>query len=304
MIAPVIGIDGGGSTIRVGIYHTDLTPLAETGGDTVNPSIIGREEAAARIQAAISAALAQAGLAPADISAAGVGIAGAANTHSQDWLRGVIGAALPAARIVVSADYEIALVGAHGRREGVLVLCGTGSLAYGVNAAGQTALAGAWGYLIGDEGSGYWLGAAGLRAAVRAADGRGRDTLLLPLLLDALRLQQPLDVIGWLYHSDSPRMRDVAALAPLVLRCAAEGDSVALALVEEAAEELALAAHAVITRLDMPSGPIAFAGSLLAAPNPLSERLCEHLALDAIPQPRYSPVTGAALLALSALSAS
>ncbi|MBZ0294123.1 MAG: hypothetical protein K8L99_16295 [Anaerolineae bacterium] len=292
-----IGIDGGGSNLRVGVFNADRTLLAEVDGETVNPSIIGREESARRIQAAIQSALHQANLTPAKIQAACAGVAGASNTHSQGWLEQVLHEALPAAVTVISSDYEIALVGAHEKREGVLLLAGTGSLAYGINHHGETALAGAWGYLIGDEGSGYWLGAQALRAAVRDSDGRGDSTALTPLLLKHLQLQRPLDLITWLYRSQTPRMRDVAALAPLVLDCATSGDAVAQAIIHEGAAELALAARAVLTRLQMQPTQIAFAGSLLRTLNPLSEAVCQHLHLSDLPLPRSSPLVGAALLA-------
>ena len=297
MAAWLIGIDGGGTGLRVGLYDRDLTLLAEATGETVNPSIVGREEAARRITQGIQQAL---GTVPAAaVSAACAGVAGAASTHSQDWLESVIRAALPAAAVRVSADYEIALVGAHGRREGLLLLAGTGSLAYGINAAGATALAGAWGYLIGDEGSGYWLGAQALRAVVRAADGRGSITALTGRLLDHLQLAQPLDLIPWLYRSEQPRMRDVAALAPLVLDVAQSGDTVAGALVAEGAAELALAARAVCDRLGLSVQQAAFAGSLLTTPNPLSAAVCGQLGLAAPPLPLHPPLYGAALLALA-----
>ncbi len=298
----LLGIDGGGSTVRAVVCTMDLHVLAEVTGETVNPSIVGRDESARRIQGAIKSVLAAAHHTPDEITAACAGIAGAAKSHSAHWLQGVIGVALPAAHIITSADYEIALVGAHGKREGVLVLCGTGSLAYGVNAAGDTALAGAWGYLIDDEGSGYWMGAQGLRAVVRAADGRGQPTALTAVMLEALKLSQPLDLIAWLYRSQAPRMRDVAALAPLVLDCAQAGDPLAWQIVEEGAAELALAAKSVLTRLDLPMQQIAFAGSLLRRTNFLSALLCRKLGLSAIPQPLYDPAIGAALLARENLS--
>jgi N-acetylglucosamine kinase-like BadF-type ATPase len=162
-------------------------------------------------------------------------------------------------------------------------------------------LIGGWGYLIGDEGGGYWLGSQALRALVRAADGRGRDTILLDRLMSTLNLSQPLDVIGWLYGDDGPRVREVAILAPLVLECDAEGDAVASRIVRNAAFELALSARTVRHRLGLHDQQPAFAGSLLTSPNPLSLLVCELLGLDSIPAPKYPPVIGAALLGLNAV---
>jgi N-acetylglucosamine kinase-like BadF-type ATPase len=293
----IIGIDGGGSTIRAALLDANLTLYSQFVGETVNPSLIGREESAKRIQEAIHDVISQANLESEQIAAVGLGIAGAAKVHSESWLRQVVAEVLPRAKVAASSDYEIALVGAHGERQGALILAGTGSLAYGVNKAGESWLAGGWGYLLGDEGSGYWLGAQALRAAARMADGRGRETELMLIMMNALNLEKPLDLVPWLYQNSPPRARDVAQLAPLVLESARSGDAVATDIVSKGAYELALAARAVLRQLHLSTHKIAFAGSLLTEANPLSALLCELLGLKAIPKPRYAPVIGAAILA-------
>jgi N-acetylglucosamine kinase-like BadF-type ATPase len=294
----IMGIDGGGSNIRVVIITTELDICTEYLGPAVNPGTVGRDEAAQRIQAAMRETIQQAGLMPEQVAGVGIGIAGASNRYdwAVEWLRGIVQGVTPQAHIVPSSDYEIALVGAHGQRIGILLLAGTGSLAYGVNAAGQSALIGGWGYLLGDEGSGYWLGSQALRAAVRVADSRGRPTLLFKAVMTALHLNQPLDLIPWLY-TGSPRVGEVARLAPLVLDCAAQGDPLAREIVETGARELALAVRAVRHRLDMHGHQPMFAGSLLTTPNPLSELVLVLLGMEAIPTPRHTPAVGAALLA-------
>jgi N-acetylglucosamine kinase-like BadF-type ATPase len=112
--------------------------------------------------------------------------------------------------------------------------------------------------------------------------------------LQHLNLAQPLDLIPWLYSEN--RTRDVAALARIVLDHA-ETDPLARELVEEAADELALALRAVQVRLHAFDLPVAFAGSLLSAPNPLSTRVLARLGLPSIPVPQFPPVIGAAILA-------
>lgn len=299
--APAIylGVDGGGSSVRAVAVSARLEPLGEASGPAANPNTLGRAEAAQRIVAAARAALAGAGAAPEQVRAVALGVAGADSAHSAGWLREVALAAAPGALAVLSSDYEIALVGAHGARQGLLLLAGTGSLAYGVSAAGESALAGAWGYLLGDEGGGYWLGLQGLRAAARMDDGRGRPTALAAALLGALGLADGRALVPWLYGA--PRVSDVARLAPLVLACAADGDPVARALVAEAARELALAARAVRRRLALdPAALPAFSGSLLAADSPLRAEVCALLGIRAPVTPRYPPVMGAALLARDA----
>jgi N-acetylglucosamine kinase-like BadF-type ATPase len=293
-----MGIDGGGSTVRVAITTPDLTVRGQSEGPTANPGVVGADKAADTIRETMRRALDAAGLTADQIAAVGIGVAGAAAHHSAGWLRAVVEAITPQARIVPSADFEIALVGALGQRQGVLVLAGTGSLAYGINAAGVTALVGGWGYLLDDAGSGYWIGIRALEAVVRAADGRGQNTALTPALLNALGLPGSLDLIAWLYRAEAARTREIAQLAPLVIERAAENDPAARAIVSQAAAELELATRTVIRRLDMPAPDFAFAGGLLTHKNLLSDTLCVGLGLDSIPVPRHTPVIGAALLAL------
>jgi N-acetylglucosamine kinase-like BadF-type ATPase len=296
----VMGIDGGGSTVRVVITTPDLEVRAEYIGPTVNPNVVGRDEAARRIQAAMHETINQSGLAPEQIEGVSIGVAGAADRYdwSSAWLTQVVAGVVPQTNIIPSSDYEIALVGAHGQRLGILLLSGTGSFAYGVNASGESTLVGGWGYLIGDEGSGYWLGEQALRAVVRMADGRGRRTALYDAVISELNLKQPLDLIMWLYGQDANRVREVARLAPLVLHCAAQGDSVAQTMVTTGARDLALSVRSVAQRLELRPQQVVFAGGLLTTSNPLSDLVCELLGLSAIPAPKHTPVMGAAILAL------
>jgi N-acetylglucosamine kinase-like BadF-type ATPase len=295
-----IGVDGGGSNLRVAVVSQDLTICGQSQTRaSVNPNVVERETAAHSIQIAVRAALADARLPIEQISAVGVGIAGALSGDLPAWLQHTITAVVPQARVVPGADAEIALVGAHGERRGVLLIAGTGSVAYGINADGETAIAGGWGYLLGDEGSGYWLGLQALRAAVRAADGRGHTTSLSDALLNNLGLPDRSHLIEWAYRGEA-RTREIAAFAPTVLQHAEAGDHVARRLIEQAVSELALCVRAVLHRLHQETLPIAFAGGLLETPNILSNMLCEQLGLNQFPIARYPPVVGAALLAMLA----
>src|SRR5439155_10166096 len=122
-----------------------------------------------------------------------------------------------------------------------------------------------WGYLLGDEGSGYALGLGALRAAARAADGRGPATRLGADVLRELRLGGPSELVPWLHGGGGRGREEVAALAPLVRTAAAEGDDIARRLLEEGAAELAAAAAAVARRLGLEGRavPVAVAGGVL-----------------------------------------
>jgi N-acetylglucosamine kinase-like BadF-type ATPase len=297
-----LGLDGGGSHLRVALCDDALHPLVQREYGPANPGSIGQAAARERIHVAIAETLVQAGLAPEAVAAVGIGIAGMAAEHSADWLTSVVRELLPTARIALSSDVEIALVGALGQRLGIVVLAGTGSAAYGVNHAGESLLVGGWGYLIGDEGSGYWIGAEALRLLARAADQRPAMTaegepVLLARIMAALDLATPKAAVKWLYHGSGSRVAEVARLSEIVLAAADEGNPAANAILAAAAESLAQLARTLWRRLDDPSLPVGFAGGLLERDNRLSQRLADQLGLPAVPAPRYPPVIGAALLA-------
>jgi len=300
----LMGIDGGGSTVRAVIVTNDLQVAGESKGPTANPNLVGRATALKTIQTAMTDAITAAGIPVQAIRAVGIGVAGAEASHSEAWLREVVSGVTPDAYIAPSGDHEIALVGAHGAHRGILVLAGTGSLACGVGSAGEYHVIGARGYLLGDEGSGYWIGKEGLIAAIRDDDGRGRHTQLTSALLEKLQLANVEALIPWMYHSGVSRTKEVAALAGTVLETAEQGDRVALEIVWKAADELALAIRAVNYRLNMEQLPVAFAGGLLSFMNPLSRALCNLIRLTEIPLPKYSAAIGGAILAQSALARS
>jgi N-acetylglucosamine kinase-like BadF-type ATPase len=168
-----LGIDGGGSTLRVVLSDADFTLLAECSAGTANPRLIGHEGACAAIQTTVQQICQQAGISPAQITAAGIGIAGASVEHSRDWLHDTLRPILPGVHLALSSDYEIALVGALGQRHGLLILAGTGSAAYGRAPDGRSARVGGWGYLLGDEGSGYWIGVQALKRLTKQVEQAG-----------------------------------------------------------------------------------------------------------------------------------
>ena len=293
-----MGIDGGGSTLRVAVTDAELNPLAQVESGTANPSVIGRGKAAEHIQEEIRRTLKRANATAGDIAAVGVGVAGAAAAHAETWLRETLAVVLPDALIVPSSDYEIALVGARGERVGILLLAGTGTVAFGINGEGQTALAGGWGYKTSDEGGGYWIGFQALRLMARVSDQvEVIETELPGAILDALKLSSSRDMIDWLYADQSPRVPEIAALTEVVFEYAERGDPGAERIVRSAAVEIELLPRAITRQLKQPNLPLAVAGGLLTSDNPLSRRVATLLGYERLPQPLHPPVIGGALLA-------
>jgi N-acetylglucosamine kinase-like BadF-type ATPase len=167
-----------------------------------------------------------------------------------------------------------------------LLISGTGSIALGRSAAGSWLRVGGWGVHLGDEGSGYGIGRSALRALARGEDGRGAPTDLRGLVLDALGVAAPSDLIKWMAAA---RKADVAALVPLVCECAEAGDRVAASIVEEAVDELVAHVRTLIRRLEpWPATPeVAFAGGLIEEHGPLRSPMTEAMAgLPCRPLPR------------------
>jgi N-acetylglucosamine kinase-like BadF-type ATPase len=201
-------------------------------------------------------------------------------------------------------DAVIALAAGAPDRVGIVVLAGTGSIAYGADRHGASARAGGLGYLLADEGSGFWLGQRALRAAVRGTDGRGPQTRLAALAFEALAVSSLAELAPRFYEEPGAQHR-IASLAGLVQRATDEGDAVAAGLLEEGASELALAARAVARQLDLAGAPypvVLAGGAFKACPGVVAPFL---RGLD-LPEARparleVEPARGAVALALDLL---
>jgi N-acetylglucosamine kinase-like BadF-type ATPase len=205
---------------------------------------------------------------------------------------------------VIVNDALIALVAGAGSSPGVVVISGTGAIAYGVSHHGVAARAGGWGPTLGDEGSGYWIGRRALAAVMRDVDGRGPQTDLARLVLHHLSLSRPEELVAEVYHQPQAR-RTIASLGTVVDGARADGDPVAIDIMGQAADELALAAASVISRLDMRGEqfPILLAGGMLRESVWLStevRRRMAEVAPRAIVGPlTHEPAIGAVRLAIA-----
>ena len=294
-----MGIDGGGSTLRIAIVNAKLDELSSLKAGSVNPSVVGHSEARARIQRGVLDALGAANLNSERISAVGIGIAGASNLHSERWLLETLKPVLPMSHHVPSSDLEIALVGALAERHGILLLAGTGSGAYGSKPGDLRLQVGGWGYLLGDEGGSYWIGRELLKQVIREFDlgSKANEAAMGRACLDALGLSQPRELVAWVYQSDAAPAVRIGGLAPLVLLRAEDGDEQAKDILRRASRYLVDLVHLLRRRLDYAEAPIAFAGGLLDNDNWLSKEVARRLALAKRPVALHPPVIGAAMLA-------
>lgn len=205
-----------------------------------------------------------------------------------------------AERLKVTNDAEIALLGALAGQPGIIVIAGTGSIAFGKNRRSETARAGGWGYLFGDEGGGFYLAREALRAALRCEEGWGPPTILRQLLLQQTEAPSANDLLHRFYREGA--RHSIAPLAPLVSEAAEAGDSAALGILADAAEQLASYVEGVYRNLfsDSPEIPVAFIGGAFRSTLLRSEftrRVQERLRCRVSP-PKHSPAAGALLEAL------
>ena len=264
-----LGIDGGGSKTTCAIG--DATALLATA--TAGPSNIVRVgEARAResLHEAVRQACAAAGINPRQIEGTCIGASGGGREKTANLIRKIL-AEILRGEIKVVGDTEVALEAAFAEGPGVIVIAGTGSIAYGRNQQRTTARAGGWGFAISDEGSAHWIGRAALSAVLRARDEHpGQDHPLLPEFLKAWNLADWEDLIRKAnFHGENTALHapNFAAFFPAVLAAAQAGDITAKHVLASAAGELSRLAGIVVTRLFSGAGstapvPMAMAGGV------------------------------------------
>ncbi len=221
-----------------------------------------------------------------------VGVAGLGRArHKAAELAGLLTQVLRADEVVLTSDMTTAHAGALGGEPGVVLAAGTGVVALGVDADGRSVVADGWGYLLGDDGSGYAVGRAGLASALRQHDGRGGSATLYRL---AQRRYGDLDRLPARVHGSSNPPREVAAFAPDVLAAAEQGDVEALAIWDQAGRALARSAAAAADRLGSADVMVTTTGGLFDAGPLLDEPFDDELR-RLLPGARRMPRRGDAL---------
>ncbi len=228
---------------------------------------IGEERARANLLAAIGAACDKAGAAPSEIRATCAGIAGAARPEVAQRIRAILESVV-SGEIEVVGDVVVMHEAALAGQAGVVVIAGTGSIAYGRNDSRETARAGGWGHAISDEGSGHWIGVQAVSVVVGSCDG-GASTRLQERILRRWNLANQDALVQRANAEPAP---DFAELAPEVVAAARDGDACAAEILARAARELASLAACVSRKLWTSGAPrIAMCGGLFANAMQLQE---------------------------------
>ena len=302
-----LAVDAGGTKTEY-VLADEARELARVRGGTIKRMRTDAGTAARNLDQALAELTARSGVSMRDVTRSCVGAAGVTVALVTDWIREAfaerVGGSLGSSLIVVG-DVEIALDAAFFGGPGVLVMAGTGSNVAGRSSEGQLTTAGGWGPALADQGSAHRIGHQALRDAFFAIDSsltgstpslpfsiKDCVTTLLPAVLD---LWQLADLDSLIAHANRIPPPDFAALAPLVVQCAAEGDAVAQEVLRREAEDLAHLAHLVIERLrkdDARPGwlpDVAFTGSILEHVRPIREGIVAALQRE---HPRLNVLAG------------
>jgi N-acetylglucosamine kinase-like BadF-type ATPase len=289
----VVGVDAGGSRTIAAAARGEETPRTfEVEG--ANPHVCGIDGAVNAIARAVTGALQ--GDVPAAIV---VGSAGAGRAETARAMTQGLRAHFPDAHVTVTHDAHIALRGAVPQGDGFVLVAGTGSLAYG-EVGSKPFRAGGGGYALGDEGSGFAIGAAALRLLQRTFEGRASHDPLLDALASHTGATATRDLIAYVYESASP-VATVASVAPIVLEFADGGERSANRIVQAAALELYELVRAVcrLAGAGAIEVPLVFAGGLLQRNGVLSFLIETRIASDL---PYLRVVKGAGAPYLGALA--
>ena len=242
-MAYFLGIDSGGSQTTCGVGD-EKRVLGRATAASSKVVRVGETAARASLESCIRQACAQAGTEPNKITRTCIGMAGASRENAVEAMRSIV-QSLISGEVLAVGDMTIAHHAAFANGPGVIVIAGTGSIAYGKNERGESGRAGGWGPTISDEGSGDWIGRRAITEALRAHD-EGVSTKLIANVMEVWRVATRAEIVTMANASPAP---EFSRLFPAVTVSAEQGDSLARDILDEAGEVLARLTKTVVRRL-------------------------------------------------------
>ncbi|MED1560630.1 hypothetical protein AJ85_00255 [Alkalihalobacillus alcalophilus ATCC 27647 = CGMCC 1.3604] len=302
----VIGIDGGGTKTTGVLVSEKGHVAAEITVGATNPNSVGMEQAKEELKQLLFALKEQNELAYQQVSSLFAGLSGMEGTNRQEVIKEFLQKLIPGILVEVDNDAIIALYSGTMGLPGVVQISGTGSITYGVDRDNNRYRVGGWGYLVGDEGSGYAIGKAGVSAVFQAYDGTGNETLLTKLILTHFQIDNPAALIPFIYEEKA--RETIASLSRHVMAAADQKDGVALQILNEQAELLGHQIATLIKRGNVrtdTSLPIVLTGGVMNRADLLQAGIEKQLKEHKIYSfhfvlPKIAPVGGAVIAALRA----
>jgi glucosamine kinase len=281
----VIGVDAGGTKTICYLADSSGNVLAEARGPGAQLTSAGSVGVQTILRDVIDRVLQGQ---TREVTAVCLGMAGVDRPGETALVRRLLDGIVPVSTAVIVNDALVALEAGAPGLAGIVMIAGTGSIAYGRDATGLAARAGGWGYVLADEGSGYWLGRQALRAVMREADCRGEATSITPRLLAHYEVTRAEELVRKVYSSDlKPAV--IASLASIVQAAAAEGDAVADSIIEMGARELTHAAVSVARRLDLLDCPVVLAGGIFRVVHRMRKAVSANVR-ERLPQAQVEPL--------------
>ncbi len=258
----LIGIDGGGTNSRLLAVNRQGEVVGRSRGGSTNIESNPPETVRENLRLLVEAFCRESGRDLSDCVGACLGTAGVDTPETKRVTESLMAALSLPCPVMVVNDAEIALAGQTKGGPGIILISGTGSIGYGVNGEGEALRVGGYGYLVGDEGSSYWVAKEAISAALKAQDQTGPDTMLGWLIVKEMEIASVEHVIDFIYCNNKS---DIARLSPLVPLALREGDTVARDIMGRAADDLAAMAMALGKRLGMAGRPypLVFSGGFL-----------------------------------------
>lgn len=293
-----LGIDGGGTHTTAWLADGHLTPLARVQAGPSNPVKVGIANSQRELASAFRKALREAGLRPLKLDAVCAGLAGGDGAPVQRSMLRWMRKAIPARAHLVTTDAAVTLAAALGESQGIIVIAGTGSIAFGRDRQGGILRVGGWGNQFDDEGSGFDMGRKAIAAALRSHDGRGKPTSLALAICRELRISTITQTVPLALTPQK-----IAALFPIVKQEASTGDAVARRLCLEAADDLAELATTIIARLRWKrrAVPVVCSGGIFQSSSLIrsafTRRIHEYAPRARVSLLKREPVEGALLMA-------
>lgn len=247
-----LGVDAGGTQTKAVLINEKSQILGSVNGGPANYHNIGLGETQKNVSAAILQLLQQTQISFAMLTWATIGITACDTQKDFDRLFEIFSTGslkALAQKLTVVRDSVVGLFSGT-KPPGIVVMCGTGAMVYGINEKGENASAGNWGYFLGDQGSGYMLGKRMFESVIAAYDGRLESTILTQKLEQKINVHSAADVLDW-YNDTKPSVHIISDFATLVLTSAEQGDEVSKQLLDVTVSELGRATLAVIKRLYM-----------------------------------------------------
>lgn len=245
----ILGVDGGATKTVCAIADENFHVLGIGRSGPCNYNTVGVERARRNVEEAIQKAYQSAGKRLegkiADVGCFGIG--GLTTQHDYEIISTQIVPSWSAKNRIIVNDVIVAFYAATNGDPGIVVVAGTGSIAYGMNSRGMSMVSGGWGWLIGDEGSAFYIAREALSLATKAYDGRGGKTILVDMFREEFKVDDFKDIVPKIYHEVTSA--GIASLSRIVFSAAKRGDRMAIKILRNAGEELGRAAVAIARRL-------------------------------------------------------